>query len=245
MNPALLARQPWAGVPVAGLVGLYDLVQRGDVQIAYDRSRLGNHGELGATAQAEGNDPAWQPQGLRFDAAAATLVRLPPVLDPRTDMTIILAWTITTLDNGVNHQWPLGLGDPGNNAAFAGFYLPRGAGATSFYSTTTGGAKVASLGTPQLGPTIWVARRAGDLNSALDVRTGGAGTISAPGVNIAPHRLTLGALGRTSGYSGYVTASVHSLLLYNRALSDDELRQATRVIARRNAPRGVQLPVLQ
>jgi len=63
----LFNRQKEEGLPVRdGLVAEYRF-DEGRGQVLCDYSGNGNHGQLGSTREADTNDPLWTPQGLQFD----------------------------------------------------------------------------------------------------------------------------------------------------------------------------------
>ena len=215
------------GLPRNGLVALYDIgkqIALGNTgQTLVDFSGRGNSAQLGSTAGADTNDPAYSGQGLTFGGDDYVIC---PTLINANDFTIISIAKVTdaTPNNDLVTQFA--------SEQVGRFIFATGGEKLKCYMG--GIARVTSV-TNIYDNTVYcmgLRRKNDQLNLTVN------NVLGAPVTNNTPIYQTATRIG-TYGSGEYLIGSVYLTAIYNRALSDTEYTQAYNYLRRLMMSRGV------
>lgn len=218
------------GLPKNGLVAMYDpgkqVALGAQGQSLIDFSGKGNNAQLGSTAGADTNDPAWSGNGLVFGADDYCITSLPIT----TAATIIAVCKSAVVPSGTQ----VVLGQTGNDGWF-------GVNATQvLQSQRYGGAGSTTYGV-NITPNAYNCFGTMVGTNLRNIFVGGSknidASVSSAGI-IKPITFDrLCALGGSFIYNG----TIAFFALYNRVLSDAEYLRAYNLIKRLMATRGITL----
>lgn len=234
---------PSAGPILTNLVAWYRF-DEGSGDVLTDYSGNAYHGQLGSTAGADTNDPAWVTEGLQHDGVDnyVNCNAVPGFVlgDPRTWQFVFRCAAGSILSR---YLWSVGSSASNGQV----YWIRNGNPATNFniFIETSTGTKLNTTISLAAYNDVWhcltVRDNAGSMIFNLD---NGANVTASytPGGTFAPNRFTLGALGRSTVGNFLFDGKIASGLVYSASLSDAEKDQNYVYLKDYLAGRGIALP---
>ncbi len=237
--PFATPRKKKSGPPRADHLLIWAKFDEGAGQVVTDYSSNGNHGQLGTTSGADTNDPTWVSGGLRFGADDIVLC---PHQD-FTNFTYIIACKITAVPDGYTILMGQASGgsfggpnmyfyNPASQITWSGDGLEAGIIADAvlnqiqMYSVTYDGTTLSGY----LGPNLSNYGAA----TPSEVFYGSDGVFGMFGIGNLVNEL--------NDFLGYGNKDIYYAVLYNTALTAEEIADTYTFIQAELSARGVTLP---
>lgn len=212
MNPTLkkiLLNSPM--FVTRGLLEYWDFVQGADPQVLY--GAYGLNGQLGSTAEADENDPAWLSRGCRFITEDYITLPDTALVSGNNDLTIIVvAKTDVAETRGL---FSYGLETGGTTPVMAQYSTD-----SFLFSNWTVDIYVPFI--PGSAPFMATYR----YTASLNLLEGFINGTSVRGANIAPSNFVAsnGKIGYVK-YSNYWKGDIYATAIYNASLTDSEVNK--------------------